>query len=88
MQKAPQAHIAAAESTWGAGHSFARLETSRTVDRAFEDWWGPNERLSASPTSADTTVRMSGSVDVRDAMLRIVAPTLILHQAEDAHVPV
>lgn len=86
--KALQAHIAATQGTWGTGSSLARHAPDRAADRAFEDWWARLERLSASPTSAGTFVRMSGSIDVRDALPTIVAPTLILHRTDDAHVPV
>ena len=81
-------HIETTESSWGTGASIARLVTGRADERAFADWWGRLERLSASPTAAVVQARTCAAVDVRDALPAIAAPTLLLHPAEDAYVGV
>jgi len=81
-------HIEATESSWGTGASATRLAPGRADERAFADWWGRLERLSASPSAAVAQARTCAAVDVRDALPAIAAPTLLLHPAEDAYVGV
>lgn len=83
-----RAGIEAGEIPWGGGASLARLAPGRADDRAFADWWGRLERLSASPTAALVQARMCTAIDVRDRLPAVAAPTLLLHRTEDAHVRV
>lgn len=73
------------EASWGTGATLARLGPSRVNDRAFADWWARLERLSASPMAAVVQARMSASIDIREALPAVVAPTLLLHRTEDTH---
>lgn len=81
-------HIETTEAAWGTGATLARLAPGRADDRAFTDWWGRLERLSASPTAAAAQLRMNAAVDIRNVPPSITAPTLLLHRTEDAHVAV
>ena len=86
--KAPRAHAEATETSWGTGAALARFAPGRANDRAFVDWWARLERLSASPTAALAQARTRTSIDVREALPAVAAPTLLLHRTEDAHVEV
>ncbi|HWO22258.1 MAG TPA: alpha/beta fold hydrolase [Kofleriaceae bacterium] len=46
------------------------------------------ERLSATPTTMRGLWRMNASIDVRDALPRVRAPTLIMHRQGDRVVPI
>jgi pimeloyl-ACP methyl ester carboxylesterase len=46
------------------------------------------ERLSATPTTMRGLWRMNASIDVRDAVARVRAPTLVMHRTGDHVVPV
>jgi pimeloyl-ACP methyl ester carboxylesterase/DNA-binding CsgD family transcriptional regulator len=81
-----RAHIEAAEISWGTGAALSQLAPGRADDRNFSEWWARLERLSASPTAAAALARMSGAIDVRQALPDIAAPTIILHRAGDAYV--
>ncbi|MGE0500203.1 MAG: alpha/beta fold hydrolase [Rhizobiaceae bacterium] len=86
--KRPRVHHEPIETSWGTGASLGRLAPGRADDRAFADWWGRLERLSASPTAAAAHARMNAMVDVRDVLSSISAPTLLVHRSEDKHVGV
>ncbi|MFH1793171.1 MAG: alpha/beta fold hydrolase, partial [Pseudomonadota bacterium] len=86
--KRPRATVETAEASWGTGAGLARLAPGRADDRAFADWWGRLERLSASPTAAAAQARMSAATDVRDLLPAVAAPALLLHRTDDAYVRV
>lgn len=81
-----RAHVEVAEASWGTGAALSHLAPGRADDRNFTEWWARLERLSASPTAAVALARMNGTIDVRDALPGVAAPTLLLHRAEDAYV--
>jgi pimeloyl-ACP methyl ester carboxylesterase/DNA-binding CsgD family transcriptional regulator len=83
-----RAQAEAGEAAWGTGASLTRLAPGRADDRAFAEWWGRLERLSASPTAALTQMRAAAAIDVRGALPAVAAPVLILHRSDDAHVKV
>lgn len=80
------AFIEATEAGWGNGGSLAFLAPSRADDRQFAEWWARFERLSASPTAAVALVRMNGTINVRESLAAVKAPTLVIHRAEDVYV--
>lgn len=49
--------------------------------------WNELQKLSASPTSAEQTLRMLGAADVRDLLGQVRAPTLVLHARGDQMIP-
>ena len=83
-----RAQAEAGEVAWGTGASLSRLAPGRADDRAFCDWWGRLERLSASPTAALVQMRAIAAIDLRGALPGVAAPALLLHRSDDAHVKV
>jgi pimeloyl-ACP methyl ester carboxylesterase/DNA-binding NarL/FixJ family response regulator len=69
---------------WGSGAFLARMVPDRQQDKAFADWCGRLERLSASPASASAQARMICETDVTASLPGIGAPTLVLHRRNDA----
>ena len=63
---------------------------ARTVadDDAFRSWWDLAGNRAASPSMARALTRVIAAADVRDALPRISAPTLILHRKDAIFVPV
>jgi pimeloyl-ACP methyl ester carboxylesterase/DNA-binding CsgD family transcriptional regulator len=78
----------AAEAGWGTGATLGRLAPGRAGDRAFADWWGRLERLSASPTAARTHARAHAALDIGGLLAAVAVPTLVLHRTEDAYADV
>jgi class 3 adenylate cyclase len=61
---------------------------SRTNDAAFLHWFAGIERAASSPGSILALMRANYEIDVRHLLPTVQAPTLILHRAGDALVPV
>ncbi len=78
--------VAAAERSWGTGASIKLFAPSRVSDPYFSAWWARFERLSCTPTAAIAQARMDEQVDLRGVLVRIRAPTLVLHRRGDARV--
>src|SRR4051812_30436116 len=87
-REALAAFIAETENSWGSGANLRLFAPTRADDERFAAWWGRFERLSASPTDAITLARMNAQIDVRDALVRVRAPTLVIHRKDDAHVKI
>jgi pimeloyl-ACP methyl ester carboxylesterase len=51
-------------------------------DMGFRSWWDRAGNRAASPSMARAMSKTVAGIDVRDALPRIVAPTLILHRAD------
>jgi pimeloyl-ACP methyl ester carboxylesterase/DNA-binding CsgD family transcriptional regulator len=77
-----------AETSWGTGASLAGYAPGRVEDARFKAWWARFERLSASPTAAIAFARMYAQLDVRHALSSVLAPTLIVHRADDVRIGV
>jgi class 3 adenylate cyclase len=73
---------------WGKGTIVPVLAPSMAGDRSFTEWWGRYERLSASPGAAAWLFRMMGEMDIRDILVNIQVPTLIIHRADHPALPV
>src|SRR6201987_5986866 len=56
-------------------------------DEAFRAWWDLARNRSASPSMARTVGKVVAEADVREALARIIAPTLIVHRADAAFIP-
>jgi pimeloyl-ACP methyl ester carboxylesterase/DNA-binding CsgD family transcriptional regulator len=78
--------IDGAESSWGSGATLGHFAPGRSDDPHFADWWARFERLSASPTAAITLARMNAQIDVRDVLVNVRVPTLIVHRDDDVRV--
>src|ERR1700758_238756 len=57
-------------------------------DEAFRAWWDHAGNRAASPSMARAVARVVADGDVRDALARIAAATLILHRADASFIPV
>ena len=57
-------------------------------DARFREWWQRSSRRGASPASALALLTMTIYADVCDRLARIMAPTLVIHRAENQFVPV
>ena len=85
-EEALDAFVHNADQTWGRGMSLKHVAPDQFHDERFRSWWARFERLSASPTSAITLMRMNARIDVRMILPGIRAPTLVLHRSHDARV--
>ncbi|HZU49850.1 MAG TPA: adenylate/guanylate cyclase domain-containing protein [Mycobacterium sp.] len=57
-------------------------------DEAFRAWWDMAGNRAASPSMARAATKVVSEADVRDTLVRISAPTLILHRADVDFMPV
>jgi class 3 adenylate cyclase len=76
------------EKAWGTGGSIQRFAPSRANDAAFQQWWGRNERLGASPAAVTALMRMNSQIDISGILPAVRVPTLVLHRTEDQVVDV
>jgi len=81
-----QLYLSASEDGWGSGDGAELLATE--ADDRYRAWFARLVRLSASPGMATTLMQMNTALDVRDALPRIAAPTLVLHRTDDPLVAV
>jgi class 3 adenylate cyclase len=80
--------LGAWETHWGEGVLLRANAPSRLNDKGIVQWLGRLERASASPGSILALMRANYEIDVRHLLPAVQAPTLILHRAGDALVPV
>ena len=71
------------QSEWGTAYGIEARIRSMAHDARFRQWWGRNQRMSASPSAAATLQRMNEEIDVREVLSAIRIPTLILHSIND-----
>ncbi|MGO8849807.1 alpha/beta fold hydrolase [Mycobacterium sp.] len=57
-------------------------------DDAFRAWWDTAGNRAASPSMARAMITAIRHADVRDTLVRITAPTLILHRTDSGFTPV
>ncbi len=76
------------EKHWGTGVLLRLNAPSRMKDNAFNQWFGRIERESSSPSSILALMRADYQIDVRHLLPSIRVPTMILHRAGDALIPV
>ncbi len=73
---------------WGEGLAAYLVAPSRAHDEAFRRWFGRYERMAVSPGGAEAMIDVNMTIDTTE-MLRLVSiPTLVLHNKNDALVPV
>jgi len=73
---------------WGEGALVLLNAPSRRDDQVFLQQFARMERAAASPGSIRTLLRADYEIDVRHLLPTIRVPTLVLHRADDALVPV
>jgi class 3 adenylate cyclase len=71
------------DEVWGTGRTLELLLPSRANDGAFCEWRARYERLAASPGTATRMMDFMVTVDLRQVLPTITAPTLVLHRAGD-----
>jgi len=71
------------EKAWGTGGSIQRFAPSRANDAIFQQWWGRNERLGASPAAVTALMRMNSQIDISGILPAVRVPTLVIHRTED-----
>ena len=76
------------EKHWGTGVLLRLNAPSRLKDEAFNQWFGRIERESSSPASILALMRADYQIDVRHLLHKLRLPTMILHRAGDALIPV
>lgn len=75
------------DEVWGTGRALELLLPSRANDRAFCEWRARYERLAASPGTLTRMMDFMATIDVRQVLPTITAPTLVLHRAGDRFMP-
>lgn len=83
-----EASIGEMSTHWGEGSLVVNNAPSQIKNEAFVQSVGRLERASASPGSILALMRANYELDVRHVLPTIHVPTLILHRAGDALVPV
>ncbi|HEU4538404.1 MAG TPA: alpha/beta fold hydrolase, partial [Polyangiaceae bacterium] len=84
-----EAFCAGVVQAWGTGGPLTHFfGPSLAGDEAVRAAAARCERASATPTTLRQLWRMYGSIDVREALGRVRAPTLVMHRAGDRVVPV
>jgi pimeloyl-ACP methyl ester carboxylesterase len=83
-----ESFLAILEKHWGTGVLLRLNAPSRMKDNAFNQWFGRIERESSSPSSILALMRADYQIDVRHLLPSIRVPTMILHRAGDALIPV
>jgi len=80
--------LVAIDKHWGEGLLVKLNAPSRARDQAVVQWFGRIERAGASPGSIIALLRANYEIDARHVLPSLAVPTLILHRAGDALVPV
>jgi pimeloyl-ACP methyl ester carboxylesterase len=80
--------LTAIEAHWGEGVLVHLNAPGRVEDKAFVQWFARLERAVASPGAIIALMRANYEIDVRRTLRSIRVPTLIMHRAGDALVPV
>jgi pimeloyl-ACP methyl ester carboxylesterase len=73
---------------WGGPVGLEARAPTLLHDERFRTWWATYLRMSASPGAAYALTRMTGEIDVRQALPTISSPTLIVHRLGDRSLPV
>jgi class 3 adenylate cyclase/pimeloyl-ACP methyl ester carboxylesterase len=75
-------------SNWGTGRLATVLAPSVASQPGIKDWYGRVERYAASPGTALGKLRAIGDLDVRNVLPSVTAPTLVVHNRNDAFIRV
>jgi class 3 adenylate cyclase/esterase/lipase len=83
-----EAVIQATRETWGNGAQLDLTMPSKVSDVGFRRWWNRYQRMSASPATAESQLRIMLGSDCRHALPAVHVPTLVIHRTEIAAIPV
>ena len=73
---------------WGEGMGAYLIAPTRAHDEGFRRWFGRYERLSVSPGHGIAMLDVNLDLNTTEMLKTIRVPTLVLHNARDAFVPV
>ena len=68
---------------WGGVVDLDTLAPSKINDKQFRQWWAAYLRNSASPKDALALAKMNTEIDVRNILVSIHVPALIIHRTDD-----
>ena len=86
--EARQQMVDLVRSHWGVGSRLLASVFFPEGDAETLDWFARYQRESATPDVAAQLLEALYATDVRDALLEVAVPTLVLHRADDRAVPV
>jgi pimeloyl-ACP methyl ester carboxylesterase len=72
---------------WGEGVPLALVAPKKVGDELFKRDWQRFERYAMSPTMFKRLIMMNLEIDIRPTLSSVSVPTLVLHRAEDAFIP-
>jgi pimeloyl-ACP methyl ester carboxylesterase len=75
------------ENHWGEGRFVSMFAPSRAGDRQFSEWWTRFERSCVGPSMARKLADLNVRSDLSGVLPAIRVPTLVLHQRDNALVP-
>lgn len=81
-------YLAVAESFWGTGQTLTVLAPGVSHDPGIVARWARGERMGASRRRAVSFLDAWMDSDVRPALSRVQAPTLVIHRRHDQYIPV
>jgi pimeloyl-ACP methyl ester carboxylesterase len=84
----PEERIELRFKNWGTGTMMKNVFPSLSTDPVVVEQLAKLERLSATPGSHRTMMRLNLLIDVRSILPNVRTPTLVLHRREDLMVPV
>jgi pimeloyl-ACP methyl ester carboxylesterase len=73
---------------WGEGAGLGAWAPSRRDDVRLREWWARLQRMAATPGMVRAIFGLYPSIDVRQSLPLIQAPTLVLHRQGDRMVPI
>ena len=79
--------VALVEAHWGLGSRVLATVFLPDADSQSLDWFAQYQRASATPDMAARVLEAIYRSDVRASLRHVVAPTLVLHRADDRAVP-
>jgi pimeloyl-ACP methyl ester carboxylesterase len=75
--------IHSAYAEWGTGRSLERFAPSHANDPAAREWYGRLERHALSPGGLVELMEAAKSIDYREQLPLVAAPTLVLHRTDE-----
>lgn len=77
------------EERWGRpGFGARAIAPSLADDERFQTWYAQAQRFSGTPASAREWFRITMEIDIRDVLLAIRVPTLVIHRTGDRVIPI
>jgi pimeloyl-ACP methyl ester carboxylesterase/DNA-binding SARP family transcriptional activator len=75
------------DTLWRTGRGGEVANPTVSGDAPYAEWIARYFRLAASPATARATIEYFSKLDVRPALARVEAPTLVIHRADEKWVP-